>query len=54
MPGCSLSAAENFLQRIVPPSYSCGRNNPIFGDLPRPVDRGTSIAEMRAEKSGQD
>jgi hypothetical protein len=33
--GCSLSAAENFLQRIAahwPMSY------PIFGDLPRPVD----------------
>jgi hypothetical protein len=34
MPGCSLSAAENFLQRIAyrPISY------PIFGDSPRPVD----------------
>jgi hypothetical protein len=31
MPGCSLSADENFLQRIVPPR----RNYPIFGDLSR-------------------
>jgi hypothetical protein len=34
MPGCSLSAAENFLQPPRPASY------PIFGDIlvPRPVD----------------